>query len=109
MWGNTEFNATGTLNDDDASGRLERIEAPTLFTCGAFDEATPAACREFAARVPNGRAEVIPDASHRDLWGSGDRALSGRKTMARSATQQLLQVCRLHAVGAHDQLHDRVA
>jgi proline iminopeptidase len=64
MWGNTEFNATGTLKDYDASGRLNRIEAPTLFTCGEFDEATPAACREFAALVPKGRAEVIPDASH---------------------------------------------
>jgi proline-specific peptidase len=64
MWGNTEFNATGTLKGYDASGRLNRIEAPTLFTCGEFDEATPAACREFAALVPNARAEVIPDASH---------------------------------------------
>jgi proline-specific peptidase len=64
MWGNTEFNATGTLEDYDASARLERIQAPTLFTCGEFDEATPAACREFAALVPDGRAEVIPDASH---------------------------------------------
>jgi pimeloyl-ACP methyl ester carboxylesterase len=26
---------------------------------------TPAACHDFAARVPNARAEVIPDASHR--------------------------------------------
>ena len=64
MWGNTEFNATGTLEDYDASPRLDRIEVPTLFTCGEFDEATPAACQEFAALVPNGRAEVIPDASH---------------------------------------------
>jgi proline-specific peptidase len=64
MWGNTEFNATGTLKDYDASARLDRIEVPTLFTCGEFDEATPAACQEFAALVPNGRAEVIPDASH---------------------------------------------
>ena len=64
MWGNTEFNATGTLKDYDASARLDRIEVPSLFTCGEFDEATPAACQEFAALVPNGRAEVIPDASH---------------------------------------------
>jgi proline-specific peptidase len=64
MWGNTEFNATGTLKDYDASARLHRIQTPTLFTCGEFDEATPAACKEFAALVPNGQAEVIPDASH---------------------------------------------
>lgn len=64
MWGNTEFNATGTLKDYDASDRLNRIEVPTLFTCGEFDEATPAACEEFAALVPEARVEVIPDASH---------------------------------------------
>ena len=64
MWGNTEFNATGTLKDYDASPRLGQIQAPTLFTCGEFDEATPAACEDFAAMVPNGRVEVIPDASH---------------------------------------------
>jgi proline iminopeptidase len=64
MWGNTEFNATGTLKGYDASARLNRIEVPTLFTCGEFDEATPAACEEFAALVPAGRVEVIPDASH---------------------------------------------
>lgn len=64
MWGNTEFNATGTLKDYDASPRLARIEVPTLFTCGAYDEATPAACRDFAAMVPGARVEVIADASH---------------------------------------------
>jgi proline-specific peptidase len=64
MWGNTEFNATGTLKDYDGSGRLGRIQAPTLFTCGQYDEATPAACRDFAAMVPNARVEVIPNASH---------------------------------------------
>jgi proline iminopeptidase len=86
MWGNTEFNATGTLKDYDASGRLHRIEAPTLFTCGEFDEATPAACREFAALVPNARAEVIPDASHMafverpDAYMATVRALFDRLT-----------------------------
>ena len=64
MWGNTEFNATGTLKDYDGSDRLGQIEAPTLFTCGQYDEATPAACEDFAAKVPNARVEVIPDASH---------------------------------------------
>jgi proline iminopeptidase len=60
MWGNTEFNATGMLKDYDASGRLDRIEVPTLFTCGESDEATPGG----VPRVLNGRAEVVPGASH---------------------------------------------
>ncbi len=31
MWGNTEFNATGTLKDYDASARLARIQVTTRF------------------------------------------------------------------------------
>jgi proline-specific peptidase len=64
MWGNTEFNATGTLKDFDVSGDLGRIEVPMLMICGEYDEATPAACRDFAAKVPNARVEIVDDASH---------------------------------------------
>ena len=37
---------------------------PTLFTCGEFDEATPAACRDFAAMLPGAEVAVFDDASH---------------------------------------------
>ena len=64
MWGNTEFNATGTLKDFDVSGDLGRIEVPTLMICGEYDEATPAACRDFAAKIPDAGVEILKDASH---------------------------------------------
>lgn len=64
LWGNTEFNATGALKDYDASARLARIQVPTLYTCGAFDESTPAANVDFARRTPEAEVEVFPDASH---------------------------------------------
>jgi proline iminopeptidase len=64
LWGNTEFNATGTLKDFDVSSDLGRIEVPTLMICGEYDEATPQACRNFAAKVPNARVEIVEDASH---------------------------------------------
>jgi proline-specific peptidase len=64
MWGNTEFNATGTLKDFDVSSALGRIEAPTLVICGEHDEATPAACQDFGAQVPNAEVEIVEDASH---------------------------------------------
>jgi L-proline amide hydrolase len=64
MWGNTEFNATGTLKDFDVSGDLGQINVPTLMICGEYDEATPAACRDFAAKVPDARVEIVEDASH---------------------------------------------
>jgi proline-specific peptidase len=64
MWGNTEFNATGTLKDYDATDRLGRIQVPLLYTCGEYDECTPGAAKEFAGLTPNAKVEVIPDASH---------------------------------------------
>jgi L-proline amide hydrolase len=64
MWGNTEFNATGTLKDFDVSGDLGQIDVPMLMICGEYDEATPDACRDFAAKVPDARVEIVEDASH---------------------------------------------
>jgi proline iminopeptidase len=64
MWGNTEFNCSGTLKDYDASDRLKQIQVPVLYTCGEYDESTPAANRDFAALTPNAEVKVIPDASH---------------------------------------------
>lgn len=64
MWGPTEFTATGTLVDFDLTPRLADIEAPTLFVCGEVDEATPAACRDFAAMTPKGSFELIEGAAH---------------------------------------------
>jgi proline-specific peptidase len=64
MWGPSEFTANGTLADYDCGERLHRIAAPTLFTCGEFDEATPHSCREYAALVPGAEVSVIADASH---------------------------------------------
>ena len=32
--------------------------------CGEYDEATPQACRDFAAQVPDARVEIVEDASH---------------------------------------------
>ncbi len=64
MWGPTEFTATGTLVDFDLTPDLSKSVAPTLFVCGEVDEATPAACIDFAALTPNGRFELIEDAAH---------------------------------------------
>lgn len=64
MWGPSEFTANGILADYDCAERLHRITAPTLFTCGEFDEATPHSCREYAALVPGAEVTMIEDASH---------------------------------------------
>lgn len=82
MWGNTEFNATGTLRDYDATARLGKIRAPTLFTCGEFDEATPRRLprlrrRDFG-REGRGRRRRLPYGplrAARGLHGRGQRVL----------------------------------
>lgn len=71
MWGPTEFTATGTLRDFDATEWLRGITVPTLFVTGEFDEATPASTERFSRLVPGARFAVIPDAGHsteNDNW-----------------------------------------
>lgn len=64
MWGPSEFTATGTLKNYDSSDRLSRIQAPTLYICGEYDESTPAANRDFARQTPNATVEIVANASH---------------------------------------------
>jgi proline iminopeptidase len=68
MWGETEFACTGALKDHDASALLSRIDVPSLFLCGEFDQSTPAANRDFASLAPNAKVSVIPGASHMPMF-----------------------------------------
>jgi proline iminopeptidase len=71
MWGPTEFTATGTLKDFDATGWLREFTVPTLFVTGEYDEATPASTERFSKLVPGAEFAVIPDAGHsteNDNW-----------------------------------------
>ena len=64
MWGETEFNATGTLVDFDLTDRLTQIDMPVLLVGGEFDEARPERLAEFQAMIRNARHVVIEDAAH---------------------------------------------
>lgn len=87
MWGPTEFNATGTLKDYDATAMLSQIEVPALFTAGEFDEATPEAVREFAGMVPNASVEIIEDASHTAFLEQRERYLEVVRTFLHEHAQ----------------------
>lgn len=41
-----------------------QINVPALYTCGEFDECTPATAKDFAVLTPNAWVEVILDALH---------------------------------------------
>jgi len=64
MWGQSEFNATGSLKAYDATPRLHLLRMPVLFTCGRFDEATPATVASFQRRVPNARLAIFEHSAH---------------------------------------------
>lgn len=64
MWGPSEFTVTGTLRDFDRSGRLEEIDARTLFTCGRHDEATPETVGWYRSLLPGAELTVFEESSH---------------------------------------------
>jgi len=68
LWGDNEFVCTGALKDHDGTALLPRVAVPALFLCGEFDESTPAANRDFAARTPAAKVSVIPGASHTPMF-----------------------------------------
>lgn len=68
LWGENEFTCTGALKDYDGSVLLPRIEVPTLFVCGEFDESSLDANRDFAELVPGAKLSIIPGASHMPMF-----------------------------------------
>lgn len=64
MWGETEFNATGTLIDFDVTHRLGEIDIPVLLIGGEFDEARPERLAEFRSMLPDAQLETIEGAAH---------------------------------------------
>lgn len=64
MNGPSEFSVTGTLRDYDGVDRLKEINTPTLFICGRYDEATPAAIEFYHRNMPGSEFAVIENASH---------------------------------------------
>ncbi|KAF5072911.1 Proline iminopeptidase [anaerobic digester metagenome] len=64
MWGPSEFTCTGTLREFSVAGRLAEIPAPVLFTCGEYDEASPATMAYYRSLVPGSKLAVFKGASH---------------------------------------------
>lgn len=65
MWGPTEFRATGTLADYDATPLLARVDGRRiLFVVGQYDEARLDTVQDFAARTKGAELAVVPGGSH---------------------------------------------
>ncbi len=64
MWGPSEFTVTGSLKNFERVDRLREIRVPVLFTCGSWDEATPATTAYYQRHLPGSEIHVFEDASH---------------------------------------------
>lgn len=64
MWGPSEFHATGILRDYDQTDRLNEITVPSLFTCGFYDEASPASTEYYHSLISGSEFHVYPNSSH---------------------------------------------
>lgn len=64
MWGPSEFTVTGALKNYERVGRLKEITVPVLFTCGAYDEATPATVAYYQKNCPGAQIHLFENASH---------------------------------------------
>jgi proline-specific peptidase len=64
MNGPTEFDVIGLLREWDRTADLGAITAPTLITCGRYDEITPACSQTILEGLPNARLEIFEHSAH---------------------------------------------
>lgn len=64
MWGPTEFSATGTLKNFDATPKLSSLTMSALFLCGRYDEATPKSTESYSRLVPESEYHVFENSGH---------------------------------------------
>ena len=62
--GPSEFTCTGTLKDYSRLDDLHRLDVPTLFLCGQFDEATPQTTALYRDKVASADLHVFENTSH---------------------------------------------
>lgn len=64
MWGPSEFTVQGNLKTFDCTEQLSKISIPTLYTCGRYDEATPASTEYYSSRTPHAAFHVFEESAH---------------------------------------------
>lgn len=64
MWGPSEFNATGPLQHFDRTDLLAKINVPTLFMVGQFDEVLPSGVKYYHSLVAGSEFAIVPNAAH---------------------------------------------
>jgi proline iminopeptidase len=73
MWGPTEFTVTGTLKSFDRTKELQRIEYPTLFIIGEFDELRLETIYKYQKMTKNSSVAIIEDSGHYTMVDQPER------------------------------------
>jgi proline-specific peptidase len=64
LWGISEWNPNGRLENWDVRDRLSEIKVPTLITSGRFDECTPKLAEDAQRRIPGAERVLFEQSSH---------------------------------------------
>ncbi|MCI5072238.1 proline iminopeptidase-family hydrolase [bacterium] len=68
MWGPSEFCPTGVLKDYERVDQLKKINIPSLFLCGRYDEATPESVKIYANQVTQSKMHVFEKSAHLAMY-----------------------------------------
>ncbi len=79
MWGPSEFTCTGTLKDYERAHDLHKINIPTLFLAGRYDEARPVTTAYYQTMLPGSILRIIEDASHTHFLEKTNECLSAMR------------------------------
>jgi len=64
MWGNNEFNVTGTLSNWSVVSRLGEINIPTMILSGRYDESTPLINQTINKGIKGSEWVIFENSSH---------------------------------------------
>ncbi|KIL34393.1 proline iminopeptidase [Cohnella kolymensis] len=64
MWGPSEFFPTGNLKTFDVTPELHKMDIPSLFVCGRYDEAAPESTAYYQSLVPDSEIHIFEHSAH---------------------------------------------
>ena len=85
MWGPNEFFPVGTLRYWDVTSQLHQINAPTLITCGRYDEVTPRNGEVLKQGIKNSKFVIFEKSSHLPMLEEPERYLEVYRGFLESA------------------------
>ncbi len=100
MWGPSEFTCNGNLKDFDRTARLPEITLPTLFTCGRYDECTPAATNWYHSLMPGSEIVVFENSAHMVHLEETEYYLQTIRDFLRRVEDSLTSSSATHPAGA---------